>query len=156
MRLEWRTFGTPGCNRAGFPGSVDPETAAGGFWVGLNCAPLLGRGGRKFNITLVMLTPAGLSALWAAAGPRSSAERAEGASGGARPVAGPIMAHYRSMEAPVRFGEIGAPNRTGGVAGMVATVRSGGGAAAEEAEPRSRFPGLGPVGELLWGRGAAA
>ena len=34
---------------------------------------------------------------------------------------------------------------------MAATVRSGGEAAAEEAEPRSRFPGLGPVVELLVG-----
>ena len=63
------------------------------------------------------------------------------------------------MEAPVAFGEIGAPKDAGGVAGMVATVRSGGEAAAEEAEPRSRFPWLGPVVELLvgfrvgvWGR----
>ena len=55
------------------------------------------------------------------------------------------------MEAPGAFGEIGAPNRTGDVAGMAATVRSGGEAAAEEAEPRSRFPGLGPVVELLFG-----
>ncbi len=57
------------------------------------------------------------------------------------------------------FGEIGAPKVAGGVAGMVATLRSGGEAAAEEAEPRSRFPGLGPAVELLvafrvgvWGR----
>jgi hypothetical protein len=51
------------------------------------------------------------------------------------------------MEAPVAFGEIGAPKDAGDFAGMVATVRSGGEAAAEEAEPRSRFPGLGPVVE---------
>lgn len=88
---------------------------------------------------------------------------------------GPIRGPYRSMEAPVAFGEIGAPKDAGDVAGMAATVRSGGsrvpvahvcdgpnrprprrGAAAEEAEPWSRFPGLGPVVELLWGRVAAA
>jgi hypothetical protein len=55
------------------------------------------------------------------------------------------------MEAPATFGEIGAPKVAGGVAGMVATVRSAGEAGAEEAEPRSRFPGLGPVVELLLG-----
>jgi hypothetical protein len=66
-------------------------------------------------------------------------------------VAGPIRGPYRSMEAPATFGEIGAPKVAGGVAGMVATVRSAGEAGAEEAEPRSRFPGLGPVVELLLG-----
>lgn len=65
-------------------------------------------------------------------------------------MAGPIRGPYRSMEAPVAFGEIGAPKDAGGVAGMAATVRSGGEAAAEEAEPRSRFPGLGPAVELLF------
>ena len=57
------------------------------------------------------------------------------------------------------FGEIGAPKDAGDFAGMVATVRSAGEAGAEEAEPRSRFPGLGPAVELLvcfrvgvWGR----
>jgi hypothetical protein len=48
-------------------------------------------------------------------------------------------------------GEIGAPRAAGDFAGMAATVRSAGGAGAEEAEPRSRFPGLGPVVELLFG-----
>jgi hypothetical protein len=63
------------------------------------------------------------------------------------------------MEAPVAFGEIGAPKDAGDFAGMAATVRSAGEAGAEEAEPRSRFPGLGPAVELLvgfrvgvWGR----
>ena len=54
------------------------------------------------------------------------------------------------MEAPVAFGEIGAPKDAGDFAGMVATVRSAGEAGAEEAEPRSRFPGLGPVVGLLF------
>ena len=66
-------------------------------------------------------------------------------------MAGPIRGPYRSMEAPVVRGEIGAPRAAGGVAGMAATVRSGGEPAAEEAKPRSRFPGLGPAVELLFG-----
>lgn len=27
--LEWHTLGTPGCNRAGFPEPLDPETLCG-------------------------------------------------------------------------------------------------------------------------------
>ncbi len=49
------------------------------------------------------------------------------------------------------FGEIVAPKDAGDFAGMATTVRSAGEAGAEEAEPRSRFPGLGPVVELLFG-----
>jgi hypothetical protein len=49
----------------------------------------------------------------------------------------------------VVYGEIGAPYAAGGVAGMAATVRSGGEAAAEEAKPWSRFADLGPVVELI-------
>ena len=80
-----------------------------------------------------MLTPAGMSALWAAAGPRSSAKRAKGE----------------------RRGSASGKTDNGPIIGL-ATVRSAGEAGAEEAEPWSRFPGLGPVVEFLWGRGAAA
>lgn len=68
-------------------------------------------------------------------------------------MAGPIMRHYRPMEAPAVRGEIGAPRIAGGVAGMAATVRSDGEAGAEEDEPRSRFPGLRPGGGVPFGAG---